>query len=142
MADKPTPEPVQLTTPAAVLIVMTTVPDAQVADRIARTLVEERLVACVNRLAPCRSTYRWQGEVEEADEVPLLMKTTTARWPQLQARLKALHPYQVPEMLAWRPDAGWSPYADWVLAEARPSRSGRPPSSASRFDAGGGAPDD
>ncbi len=116
------PRPVEPPMPAAVLMVLTNLPDVATADRIARALVEERLVACANRMAPCRSVYHWQGAIEEADEIPLLLKTTTARWPLLQQRLKALHPYEVPEMLAWRPDGGWQPYADWVIAETRPVR--------------------
>ena len=103
-----------------VTIVLTTVPDAACADRIARALVDERLAACVTTLGPARSTYRWQGAVESADELPLLIKTTAAAWPALRERLRALHPYDVPEMLAWPASDGWPPYLDWVRSEARP----------------------
>ena len=105
-----------------VTIVLTTVPDAACADRIARALVEERLAACVTALGPARSTYRWQGAVESADELPLLIKTTAAAWPALRERLRALHPYEVPEMLCWRAADGWPAYLDWVRAEAGPTR--------------------
>jgi periplasmic divalent cation tolerance protein len=100
--------------PNDVMLVLTTVADAPGAERIARALVEERLAACVTVLGAARSTYRWQGAVESADELPLLLKTTAARWPALRERLRALHPYEVPEMLAWRADDGWPAYLDWV----------------------------
>ena len=101
----------------ALLLVLTNVPDAAAADRIARAVVDERLAACVNALAPIRSTYRWQGRVECADEIPLLIKTTPARWPALAARLRALHSHDVPEIVAWRADAVDAPYLAWVVAE-------------------------
>ncbi|MFM1991152.1 MAG: hypothetical protein RJA99_4109 [Pseudomonadota bacterium] len=104
-----------------VTIVLTTVPDAASAERIARALVDERLAACVTALGPARSTYRWQGAVEVADELPLLIKTTAAAWPTLRARLRALHPYEVPEMLAWRAADGWPAYLDWVRGEVGPA---------------------
>jgi len=97
-----------------VLIVLTTVPDAACADRIARALVDERLAACVTVLGGARSTYRWQDTVESAEELPLLVKTTAARWPALRERLRAMHPYDVPQMLAWRAEDGWPAYLDWV----------------------------
>ena len=102
-----------------ILLILTTVAAPADADRIAQALVEERLAACVTVLGPARSTYRWQGAVERADELPLLVKTTAARWPELRERLRALHPYDVPEMLALRPADGWPAYLDWVRAETR-----------------------
>ncbi|MEI7443992.1 MAG: divalent-cation tolerance protein CutA [Burkholderiales bacterium] len=104
-----------------VTIVLTTVPDAACADRIARALVDERLAACVTALGPARSTYRWQGAVESAEELPLLIKTTADAWPALRERLRALHPYEVPEMLAWRAADGWPAYLDWVRGEVGPA---------------------
>lgn len=106
---------------AGVLVVLTNAPDAAVADTLARALVDERLAACVNVLSPCRSVYRWQGAVHDATEVPLLIKTATDRLAALQQRLRELHPYDTPEILAWRPDAGWPPYAQWVVDETRPA---------------------
>jgi periplasmic divalent cation tolerance protein len=100
-----------------VTIVLTTVPDAACADRIAQAVVGERLAACVTVLGAARSTYRWQGAVESSQELPLLIKTTAARWPALRERLRALHPYDVPEMLAWRAADGWPAYLDWVRDE-------------------------
>jgi periplasmic divalent cation tolerance protein len=99
-----------------VMLVLTTVADATSADRIAQALVDERLAACVTVLGPARSTYRWEGAVETANELPLLVKTTAGRWPALRERLRALHPYEVPEMLAWRAQDGWPEYLGWVRA--------------------------
>ncbi len=118
----PKPEPVKMQETAALLLVLTNVPDAAVAESIAAALVDERLAACVNILAPCRSIYRWQGAVEHAEEFPLLIKTATDRYPALQQRLVELHPYETPEIVAWRPDGGSAPYASWVIAQTRRSR--------------------
>lgn len=120
--DATDPTPATAVDHGALLLVLTNVPDAAAADRIGRAVVDERLAACVNALAPVRSTYRWQGGVECADEIPLLFKTTQARWTALAARLRALHPYDVPEIVAWRADAVDAPYLAWVVAET----SGRP----------------
>lgn len=103
--------------PDGLLLVLTNVGDAQAADRIALALVEDRLAACVNVLAACRSVYRWQGVVERADEVPLLIKTSIGAWPALSRRLRALHPYEVPEIVAWRPAAVDADYRAWALGE-------------------------
>jgi len=105
----------------AVLIVLTNLPDEENAHLIAEALVAERLAACVNVLAGCRSIYRWQGEIERADEVPLLIKTTRARYRELQARLQELHPYDVPEILAWEPQRGLPAYLGWVVDETLPA---------------------
>lgn len=124
---RPVPEPVRIPPPNTVLVVFTTLPDEETAQEVADVLVGERLAACVSILAGCRSVYRWQGEVEEAEEIPLLIKTAADRYPALQARLQELHSYDVPEILAWRPDAGLPAYASWVISETRAAR--RPPAS-------------
>lgn len=99
----------------SVLLACCTCPDADSAARIARTLVEERLAACVTRLPGARSCYRWEGRVEEATEELLMIKTTLARLDALERRLHELHPYEVPEFLTF--PAGGSPaYLDWVAA--------------------------
>lgn len=103
------------------LIVFCTCPSADVADRIARTLVEERLAACVNRVGGVVSTYRWSDAITVDDEVLLLIKTTRARYRDLEARLVELHPYDLPEVLAVEPAAGLAPYLDWVGRETRPA---------------------
>lgn len=95
-------------------------PDRATADRIARTLVDERLAACVTALPGATSTYRWQGQVEQADEVLLLIKTTTGRYPALQARLPALHPYELPELVAVEAAAGLPDYLHWLADGTRP----------------------
>ena len=100
-----------------VIMVLCNVPDAALAQQIAETLVGEQLAACVNIMAPCRSVYRWQGKLENASEVPLLIKTTAAAYPALQARLLQLHPYEVPEIVALPLAAGLPAYLTWVAAE-------------------------
>jgi periplasmic divalent cation tolerance protein len=104
-----------------VLIVLTNCPDAEVADRIARTLVEQKLAACVNRMPAVDSVYRWQGAVERAVEVPLLIKSTRERLPEVQEAIRALHPYEVPEILAIPVVAGLPAYLRWVVDETQPS---------------------
>lgn len=96
------------------LLVLTNVPDADCAEEIEHVLIGERLAACVNRLAPVRSTYRWQGAVECADEIPLLIKTTVRRWPVLSSRIAELHPYDVPEIVAWPARFVLPSYERWV----------------------------
>lgn len=93
-------------------------PDAGTAARIGRTLVEERLAACVNVLPGLRSIYRWHGVVEEASEVLLLAKTTRAALPALQSRLVALHPYELPELLAVEAAGGLPAYLAWIADNA------------------------
>ena len=91
--------------------------DADEAERIARVVVEERLAACANILGPCRSIYRWQGVVEEADEVAALFKARADKAEQLTARIAALHSYDVPAITVWPIESAWPAYADWVEAE-------------------------
>lgn len=99
------------------LIVLTNLPDAESADSMARQLIEQRAAACVNRLAPCVSTYRWQGAVETATEVPLLIKTTRAAYPRLEQVIRAAHPYELPEIVAIPVEQGLPAYLDWVGQE-------------------------
>lgn len=116
-----TPMPVEIEPPDSVVLAISNAPDAQTAQTLARALVEERLAACVNLLAPCVSIYRWQGAIEEASEVPMLIKTSRRRWVALEARLRELHPYEVPELIALSPAAVSSAYANWVLGQIRQS---------------------
>lgn len=99
------------------LLVLTNLPDAEAARMLAGRLVEERLAACVNILAACTSIYRWQGRVEAAQEVPLLIKTTAARYAALEAAIRAAHPYALPEIVALPIDRGLPDYLAWVAAE-------------------------
>ena len=103
-----------------VLLVLTNCPDVEVADRIARTIVEQRLAACVNRLAPVESVYRWQGALERVTEVPLLIKTTRERYAEIEQAIRALHPYEVPEIIAMPISAGLASYLRWVADETQP----------------------
>lgn len=98
----------------AVLLTLCTCPDDTSAERIATTLVEERLAACVNRLSGLLSIYRWEGQVERASETLLLIKTTEARFAALAERLRALHPYDLPEIIALPIAEGLPEYLHWV----------------------------
>jgi periplasmic divalent cation tolerance protein len=108
----------RMSMPAA-LICFCTCPDRETADRIATALVEERLAACVNILPGLRSVYRWEGRVEANDEVLLLAKTLPGHYPRLQARLRELHPYELPELLAVETSLGLPEYLRWVADETR-----------------------
>lgn len=99
------------------LLALSTCPDAETATRIARVLVEEQLAACVNRMPGIQSTYRWQGEIHDDAEVLLLIKTTRERFDALRARLVALHPCEVPELIALDIADGHIPYLDWIARE-------------------------
>ena len=91
--------------------------DMAEAERIAEALVAERLAACVNILGPVRSVYRWQGAVERADEVAMIAKSTEALFDALNARVRALHSYDTPAIVAWPIVAGDAAYLDWIGAE-------------------------
>ena len=99
------------------LLVFTNMPAHDSATALAAALVEARLVACVNVLAACTSVYRWQGAVETAGEVPVLMKTTVARYAALEAAIRARHPYELPEIVAVPVEHGLPAYLDWVADE-------------------------
>lgn len=103
-----------------VLLVITHLPDSESARRLAEAAIDSRVAACVNILAPCRSVYRWQGKMETADEVPLLIKTTAAAYARLEALIRAHHPYELPEILAVSVNAGLPDYLQWVAAETQP----------------------
>jgi len=92
--------------------------DADEADRIGRQVVEERLAACINILGPCHSIYRWQGAIESADEVLLMIKTTAARMEALQQRIVSLHPNELPEVIAVEAAGGLPAYLDWVRQQS------------------------
>lgn len=103
-----------------VLLCLCTTPDLASARVIADALVAERLAACVSVLPGVASVYRWQGRVEHADEVQLLVKTTHARLPEVQVRIVALHPNELPEVIAVEAAGGLPAYLDWVAAETTP----------------------
>jgi periplasmic divalent cation tolerance protein len=96
------------------VVVLVTTPTAEKAAEIARVLVEERLAACGNVLPGLRSIYRWQGKVQEDAEALLLLKTQRGRFGELRDRILALHPYEVPEVIALPVEAGSAAYLDWI----------------------------
>ena len=96
------------------LIVFVTVPSRQDGERIAEAVVGEQLAACANLVGPIRSIYRWQGEICRDDEHLMLIKTTRERYASLEARVKALHSYDVPEIIALPIETGSAAYLDWI----------------------------
>ena len=101
------------------LLVFTNLPDRAAAERIADALIEQRLAACVNILAPCRSVYRWKDALQHDDEHPLLVKTTSERYAALEAAIRAAHPSELPEIVALPVERGLPAYLEWVAAETR-----------------------
>jgi len=101
------------------LLVLTNVPDRAVAEKLADLLVERRLAACVNILAPCRSVYRWKDAVQHDEEHPMLIKTTQERYAALEQALREGHPYELPEIIAVPIERGLPAYLDWVAAETK-----------------------
>lgn len=103
--------------PESPRIVLTTAPDRETATRIARGLVERSLAACANLLPGARSIFRWQGRVEESDEILLVLKTTQARLGELERALLELHPYEVPECIVLAPFHVEAKYLAWLVGE-------------------------
>lgn len=101
-----------------ILIVMTNLPDRASASRLGALLVEHRHAACVNILAECTSIYRWQGKVETATEVPLLVKTTAIAYSRVEELIRANHPYELPEIVGIPVRQGLPAYLEWVAAQA------------------------
>jgi periplasmic divalent cation tolerance protein len=101
------------------LLVLTNLPDRAAAEKLADMLIAERLAASVNILAPCRSVYRWKGAVQHDEEHPMLIKTTQARYAELEQALRAGHPYELPEIIAVPIERGLPAYLDWVAAETK-----------------------
>ena len=102
-----------------ILLVITNLPDRDSARRVADALIESRAAACVNIMAQCTSVYRWQGKVEMADEVPLLIKTTRQAYSRLEAVICAHHPYELPEIIAVSVDRGLPEYLHWIARETQ-----------------------
>ncbi len=101
----------------ATLLVLTNLPNRAAAERLADLLVAHRLAACVNILAPCRSVYRWKDALQNDEEHPLLVKTTTERYGELEAAIRAQHPYELPEIIAVPIERGLPAYLQWVQQE-------------------------
>jgi periplasmic divalent cation tolerance protein len=100
-----------------VILVLTNLPDQESAEKLAGQLVEKRQAACVNILAPCVSIYHWQGKTESAQEIPLLIKTTEERYAALEQTIRALHPYELPEIIHVPVTGGLPAYLNWVSEE-------------------------
>ncbi len=100
-----------------ILLVITNMPDNESATKLARQIIESRVAACVNQLAPCTSTYLWKNVVETENEVPLLIKTTRLAYPRLETLIREMHPYELPEIIAVPVCNGLPAYLDWVRRE-------------------------
>jgi periplasmic divalent cation tolerance protein len=98
-----------------IVLAFCTFPDAEIARRIAREIVELHLAACGNVIPQVHSVYRWQGKVETADEALGLFKLPAARYPEFETKLRSLHPYDVPEIISCRIDQGLRDYLRWVI---------------------------
>ena len=109
-----------MTTETDYLLVLCTCPDQESATRIAERLVDERLAACVSLVPGLTSIYRWQGAIKREAEVLLLVKTVAGRFAALSERLRALHPYEVPEIIALPITAGLPDYLSWMTTCTQP----------------------
>lgn len=107
------------------ILVITNLPDRDAARQLADRLMAERLAACINILAPCESVYRWQGKIETAQEIPVLIKTLKAHYDKVEKTIRQCHPYELPEIIAVPIIAGLPAYLDWLGAEtANPAQQG------------------
>ena len=105
------------------VLVFTNLPDRASAEKLAALLIEQRLAACVNLLSPCTSAYRWQGEIQCDEEHPVLIKTAQDRYADLEAAIRANHPYELPEIIAVPINGGLPAYLQWVESETHPTAS-------------------
>jgi periplasmic divalent cation tolerance protein len=101
------------------LLVISNLPDRASAEKLADDLVAKNLAACINILAPCRSVYRWKDAVQHDEEHPMLIKTTRERYSELEAAIRAGHPYELPEIIALPIGPGLPAYLEWVASETR-----------------------
>ena len=107
-----------MTSDIGALIVITTVPDENLAVKITESLLQQRLAACVHTLPIGWSRYRWEGHIESSREITLLIKSTASRYPEVEADIKRLHPYDVPEILALPVSVGLPAYLNWIMNES------------------------
>jgi len=101
------------------LLILCNLPDRSSAEQLAQTLIERQHAACVNIQPPVTSVYRWEGRIETSSEIPLLIKTCEDRYYDVEASIRELHPYQMPEIIAMPIAKGLPAYLDWVVAETR-----------------------
>ncbi|MDO9151271.1 MAG: divalent-cation tolerance protein CutA [Methylotenera sp.] len=106
-----------MSNPENILLVLTNVPDTETASLLAETLITQKLAACVNILSPCQSIYIWEGNVERANEIPMLIKTTQLQYDALQAAIIKAHPYELPEIISINVDGGLHQYLQWVTTQ-------------------------
>ena len=104
------------------LLVKTTVPDEETAARISRILVESRLAACVSQFSACQSSYWWEGKITQDQEYTLFIKIPASRYRELEEKLVAVHPYEVPEVIAIPIAEGYGSYLNWIKEEANPKK--------------------
>ena len=104
---------------AEILLVLTTCGDAETAAKLAQSLVSQQLAACVNEISGVTSTYRWEGKTERADETMLVIKTTPERYDAVEAQIRAISSYELPEIIAVRPEGGLDAYLEWVSEETQ-----------------------
>ena len=109
-----------------ILLVLTNLPNRESAQRVVHALIESRAAACIIMLAECTSVYRWEGEIEMANEVPLMIKTTRAAYPHLEAVIRSHHPYELPEIIAVSISAGLPGYLQWIVQETSLPSGGLP----------------
>ncbi|MEW8028309.1 MAG: divalent-cation tolerance protein CutA [Candidatus Thiodiazotropha sp.] len=100
--------------PTPLLLILCTAPDRETALKLSRSLLEQGLAACVNITSPVTSVYHWQGRLEQSDEILLLIKTTKQQYQNVEAMLRAQHPYELPEIIAVPVEQGLDDYLDWV----------------------------
>ncbi len=104
------------------LLVFTNLPDRAAAQKLAEALVANRVAACVNILAPCESVYRWKNDLQHDEEHPVLIKTTAERYAALEAAIREVHPYELPEIIAVPVERGLPAYLAWVASETGEQR--------------------
>ena len=102
------------------ILVMTNFPDKKGAVALAEALIAQHLAACVNVLSPCNSIYRWQGTVESADEIPVLIKTLRQHYDRVEQLIKIMHPYELPEVIMVPILNGLPAYLQWIANETQP----------------------
>jgi periplasmic divalent cation tolerance protein len=103
------------------ILVLTQMPDRASAESLARSLVEKRLAACVSIGSPVQSLYHWRGQIETAPEVPVTVKTRAERYAEVEAAIRASHPYELPEIIAVPVLRGFAPFLDWIAGETAAS---------------------
>lgn len=98
---------------------MTNLPNRETARQLAEILINNRVSACVNMLGPCQSIYHWQGKTQNVEEIPLLIKTTVARYAEVERLIRANHPYELPEIICVPVSAGLPAYLQWINDETQ-----------------------